>query len=44
MLRLVEVGVDRLAELVLDAWRMRAPEEFLGDLDDAGQAPRAGDT
>lgn len=26
MLRLPAVGVDRLAELVTDAWRMRAPE------------------
>jgi hypothetical protein len=25
LLRLAEVGVDRLAELVTDAWRMRAP-------------------
>ena len=26
MLRLAEVDVDRLAELVTDAWRMRAPD------------------
>lgn len=26
MLRLAAVGVDRLAELITDAWRMRAPE------------------
>ena len=26
MLRLAEVDVDRLTELVTDAWRMRAPE------------------
>ena len=32
MLRLAEVGVERLTELVTDAWRMRAPEELLGDL------------
>ena len=32
MLRLDEVDVDRLAELVTDAWRMRAPEEVAGDL------------
>jgi hypothetical protein len=36
MLRLAEAGVERLSELVLDAWRMRAPEvlaaEFDGDL------------
>ena len=28
MLRLAEVDVERLAELVTDAWRMRAPEEL----------------
>jgi hypothetical protein len=32
MLRLVEVDVDRLAELVTDAWRMRAPDELVRDL------------
>ena len=32
MLRLGEVGLERLAELVTDAWRMRAPEELVGDL------------
>ena len=32
MLRLERVGVERLTELVTDAWRMRAPEELLGDL------------
>ena len=30
MLRLPEVDVDRLTELVTDAWRMRAPEAALG--------------
>ena len=30
MLRLAEVDVDRLAELVTDAWRMRAPAELSG--------------
>src|SRR5205085_8216288 len=34
MLRLARVDVDRLRELVVDAWRMRAPDEFVGDLDD----------
>ncbi|MFG3700593.1 MmcQ/YjbR family DNA-binding protein [Micromonospora sp. NPDC047620] len=34
MLRLAQVTVDRLAELVTDAWRMRAPEPLAGDLDD----------
>jgi hypothetical protein len=28
MLRLAEVDVDRLTELVTDAWRMRAPDEL----------------
>jgi hypothetical protein len=35
MLRLETVDVDRLTELVVDAWRMRAPADLLGDLDDA---------
>ncbi|MFI7079502.1 MmcQ/YjbR family DNA-binding protein [Micromonospora sp. NPDC049903] len=35
MLRLAAVGVDRLAELVTDAWRMRAPESLTADLDEA---------
>src|SRR5919107_5118992 len=33
MLRLAEVTVDRLTELVTDAWRMRAPDELAVDLD-----------
>jgi hypothetical protein len=37
MLRLDEVGAERLAELVLDAWRMRAPAA-LADAFDAGRA------
>ena len=32
MLRLALVGVDRLAELVTDAWRMRAPDALAVDL------------
>jgi hypothetical protein len=32
MLRLPEVGTDRLAELVTDAWRMRAPDSLVGEL------------
>jgi hypothetical protein len=32
MLRLPECTVDRLAELVTDAWRMRAPAELAGDV------------
>lgn len=29
LLRLAQVNVERLAELVTDAWRMRAPDAFL---------------
>jgi hypothetical protein len=36
MLRLGEVDVERLSELVTDAWRMRAPEALVGDLDEVG--------
>jgi hypothetical protein len=32
MLRLVEVDVERLRELLTDAWRMRAPSELAADL------------
>jgi hypothetical protein len=32
MLRLPEVGVGRLAELVTDAWRMRAPDSLADEL------------
>ncbi|MEU8023540.1 MmcQ/YjbR family DNA-binding protein [Micromonospora haikouensis] len=32
MLRLTEVSVERLAELITDAWRMRAPAELQGTL------------
>ena len=34
MLHLAKVDVDRLGELVTDAWRMRAPDDLAGDLDD----------
>jgi hypothetical protein len=37
MLRLARVSVERLEELVTDAWRMRAPEALAGDLDDRPQ-------
>ena len=40
MLRLPEVDVDRLGELVADAWRMRAPDELVGDLDEASPRSR----
>jgi len=36
MLRLAEVDAERLAELVTDAWRMRAPAALAGELDEAG--------
>ena len=41
MLRLETVSAERLAELVTDAWRMRAPDELVGDLDEATGRPRA---
>jgi hypothetical protein len=34
MLRLPEVSADRLAELVTDAWRMRAPEALAREFDE----------
>jgi hypothetical protein len=37
MVRLAEVDTGRLAELVTDAWRMRAPEGLAADLGEAGQ-------
>src|SRR6516162_3221961 len=39
MLRLAEGDVERLKELVIDAWRMRAPEELARDLDGPGRGP-----
>jgi hypothetical protein len=41
MLRLAKVTVKRLKELVTDAWRMRAPDALVRDLDDADR-PRRG--
>jgi hypothetical protein len=41
MLRLAEVKVDRLKELVTDAWRMRAPQAVVGDLDEDGVSSSA---
>jgi hypothetical protein len=35
LVRLAAVGPDRLAELVTDAWRMRAPEAMAAELDGA---------
>ena len=37
MLRLAEVDAERLAELVTDAWRMRAPRDLAGELDGPGR-------
>jgi hypothetical protein len=34
MVWLARVDVERLRELVTDAWRMRAPDALAGDLDD----------
>jgi hypothetical protein len=39
MLRLAQVQVERLRELVTDAWRMRAPDTLAGDLDEAYADP-----
>lgn len=36
MLRLTEVDTERLAELVFDAWRMRAPADLSTQFDDRG--------
>jgi hypothetical protein len=38
LLRLAEVDVARLEELVTDAWRMRAPAVLAGDLDVAEES------
>jgi hypothetical protein len=42
MLRLEKVDVDRLEELVTDAWRMRAPDTLVGDLDAAADLSSPG--
>jgi hypothetical protein len=34
MLRLAEVSVERLAELVTDAWRMRVPDDLAATIDE----------
>ena len=41
MLRLAEVDAGRLAELVTDAWRMRAPDALTAEFDEGGP-PAAG--
>ncbi|MEU7611589.1 hypothetical protein [Micromonospora sp. NPDC049204] len=43
LVRLAAVDLERLRELVTDAWRMRAPEALLGDLDDSGAPVVASD-
>ena len=40
MLRLPEVGAERLAELVTDAWRMRAPALLVSDSPENSTDPR----
>jgi len=42
MLWLAKVDVDRLEELVTDAWRMRAPEAIAAELEDPASARPAG--
>ena len=34
MLRLAQVDIERLTELVTDAWRMRAPRDLASELDE----------
>jgi hypothetical protein len=41
MLRLAEVELERLRELVTDAWRMRAPDALVSDLDEASESSYA---
>jgi hypothetical protein len=41
MLRLAAVGLGRLAELVTDAWRMRAPDSLVAELAETGDLPSA---
>jgi len=39
MLRLAEIGPGRLAELITDAWRMRAPEALSAEFEEARSRP-----
>jgi hypothetical protein len=39
MLRLAQVDAERLAELVTDAWRMRAPAAMASELGETGDFP-----
>ena len=43
MLRLAQVDIERLTELVTDAWRMRAPAELAADFDAASDFDAAPD-
>jgi len=42
MLWLARVNFERLKDLVMDAWRMRAPDALVGDLDERRFAESAG--
>jgi hypothetical protein len=42
MLRLAEVDIERLAELLTDAWRMRAPDSLVSDLEKADDQSSGG--
>jgi hypothetical protein len=44
LVRLAEVDSDRLAELVTDAWRMRAPAELAADFGGVDTPPQTGRT
>lgn len=41
LLRLAEVDPERLAELITDAWRMRAPETLAAGLDESTPVPES---
>jgi hypothetical protein len=41
MLRLAQVDAERLAELVTDAWRMRAPADIAREMDSQGHCDAA---
>ncbi|GAA4623302.1 MmcQ/YjbR family DNA-binding protein [Actinoallomurus vinaceus] len=42
MLWLEKVDLDRLEELITDAWHMRTPDTLVGDLDAAADSPTPG--
>ena len=42
LLRLARVDASRLAELVTDAWRMRAPQSLATELEAPGDLPKSG--